>query len=134
VLKDHLTYAIPLIRTIGNLSSGSDHLILPFLEHVNFLPLILFYIQSDSRPVKKESLWMLSNITGGSDEYVRLVLAREDVAPLLVGILKTANYDVRKEAAYSVMNMVTRGKDVFDMFPVVTLLPREYSYFILPSH
>lgn len=62
----NLNYAIPIIRTIGNICSSSlDKGTELLLKERSFLDLMYKCITSSSRIIRKESLWALSGLTAG---------------------------------------------------------------------
>lgn len=118
-----IKYAIPIIRTIGNICSSSlDEGTESLLKENGFLTYILKCIQSPLRIIKKESLWALSGLTAGTMEEA-VTVANSGFIPPLCTILATEAYDIRKEAAYSILNICTRSKDLLKKFPEESLMP-----------
>ncbi|KAG0095324.1 hypothetical protein BGZ93_006042 [Podila epicladia] len=125
-LKDFLdqkALAIPLIRALGNISSGPDGNTLSLIHEPGFLPAMLQFIQSDCRPVKKESLWLMSNITAEHQSTDLIKIIEAGFIPVLSQIATHQNFDIRKEAAYSLINLALHGPDYAKVLPHRELLP-----------
>ncbi|KAF9292089.1 hypothetical protein BGZ68_000076 [Mortierella alpina] len=125
-LKDFLdqkALAIPLVRALGNIASGPDNNTSALIHEPGFLPAMLQFIQSDCRPVKKESLWLMSNITAehAGTDLVKVIEA--GFIPVLSQIATHQNFDIRKEAAYSLINLASHGPDYAKVLPHRELLP-----------
>ncbi|ORZ08580.1 armadillo-type protein [Lobosporangium transversale] len=125
-LKDFLdrkALAIPLIRALGNIASGPDNNTSALIHEPEFLPSMLQLIQSDCRPVKKESLWLMSNITAdhASQDLIKVIEA--GFIPVLSQIVTHQNFDIRKEAAYSLINLASHGPEYAKVLPHQELLP-----------
>ncbi|KAG4088187.1 ARM repeat-containing protein [Neocallimastix lanati (nom. inval.)] len=118
-----LNYAIPIIRTIGNICSSSlDRGTELLLKEDKFFNLMLQCIQSSSRIIRKESLWALSGLTAGTINEVNMVI-NANFIPVLCKIIATDTFDIKKEAAYSILNISTRSKEYLKKFPEEELLP-----------
>ncbi|KAF9941801.1 hypothetical protein BGZ67_003891 [Mortierella alpina] len=125
-LKDFLdqkALAVPLVRALGNIASGPDNNTSALIHEPGFLPAMLQFIQSDCRPVKKESLWLMSNITAehAGTDLVKVIEA--GFIPVLSQIATHHNFDIRKEAAYSLINLASHGPDYAKVLPHRELLP-----------
>ncbi|KAG0072579.1 hypothetical protein BGZ89_004848 [Linnemannia elongata] len=125
-LKDFLdqkALAIPLVRALGNIASGPDNNTSALINEPGFLPAMLQFIQSDCRPVKKESLWLMSNITADHTGKDLIKVIDAGFIPVLSQIATHQNFDIRKEAAYSLINLASHGPDYAKALPHRELLP-----------
>ncbi|CAG8715536.1 2988_t:CDS:10, partial [Dentiscutata erythropus] len=120
---NHGPLALPLIRTFGNIASGPDDNTDILIQQPDFLPAMLEYIQSDCRPVKKESLWVMSNITATRRPEVLIKVFNAGFIPILSSIATHTNFDIRKEAAYSLLNIASHGEEYMRSLPHQDLLP-----------
>ncbi|CAO3661973.1 unnamed protein product [Umbelopsis ramanniana] len=115
--------ALPLIRTLGNIASGPDDYTDILIKEQIFLPGIISFCQSDCRPVKKESLWVLSNITASRRPEVLEKVIQAGAIPILTEIASHTNFDIRKEAAFSLTNIACHGTKYIQALPNNVLLP-----------
>ncbi|KAF9098711.1 hypothetical protein BGX23_005526 [Mortierella sp. AD031] len=125
-LKDFLdqkALAIPLVRALGNIASGPDNNTSALINEPGFLSAMLQFIQSDCRPVKKESLWLMSNITADHTGTDLIKVIEAGFIPVLSQIATHQNFDIRKEAAYSLINLASHGPDYAKALPHRELLP-----------
>lgn len=125
-LKDFLdqkALAIPLVRALGNIASGPDNNTSALINEPGFLSAMLQFIQSDCRPVKKESLWLMSNITADHTGTDLIKVIDAGFIPALSQIASHQNFDIRKEAAYSLINLASHGPDYAKALPHRELLP-----------
>ncbi|KAG0205438.1 hypothetical protein BGX28_002968 [Mortierella sp. GBA30] len=120
---DQKALAVPLVRALGNIASGPDNNTAALIHEPGFLPAMLQFIQSDCRPVKKESLWLMSNITAehAGTDLIKVIDA--GFIPVLSQIATHQNFDIRKEAAYSLINLASHGPDYAKVLPHRELLP-----------
>ncbi|KAG0269486.1 hypothetical protein BGZ95_002061 [Linnemannia exigua] len=125
-LKDFLdqkALAIPLVRALGNIASGPDNNTSALINEPGFLSAMLQFIQSDCRPVKKESLWLMSNITADHTGTDLVKVIEAGFIPVFSQIASHQNFDIRKEAAYSLINLASHGPDYAKALPHRELLP-----------
>ncbi|KAF9114461.1 hypothetical protein BGX27_010772 [Mortierella sp. AM989] len=125
-LKDFLdlkALAIPLIRALGNIASGPDNNTSELINEPGFLSSLLQFIQSDCRPVKKESLWLMSNIAAEQTGADLQTVIDAGFIPVLSQIATHQNFDIRKEAAYSLINLAAHGPEYAKVLPHRELLP-----------
>ncbi|KAF9346861.1 hypothetical protein BGX26_001632, partial [Mortierella sp. AD094] len=125
-LKDFLdlkALAIPLIRALGNIASGPDNNTSELINEPGFLSSMLQLIQSDCRPVKKESLWLMSNIAAEHTGADLQKVIDAGFIPVLSQIATHQNFDIRKEAAYSLINLAAHGPEYAKVLPHRELLP-----------
>ncbi|KAM3588498.1 hypothetical protein VKS41_000942 [Umbelopsis sp. WA50703] len=115
--------ALPLIRTFGNIASGPDEYTDVLLSQDMFLPGLIVLCNSDCRPVKKESLWVLSNITASRRPQVLEKVIQAGAIPVLTEIASHTNFDIRKEAAFSLTNIACHGDKYIQALPNNVLLP-----------
>ncbi|KAI1318258.1 hypothetical protein EDD11_006954 [Mortierella claussenii] len=119
---DQKALAIPLIRALGNIASGPDNNTSELINEPGFLPAMLQFIQSDCRPVKKESLWLMSNITADRTGQDLVKVIDAGFIPVLSQIATHQNFDIRKEAAYSLINLASHGPEYENLLPHRELL------------
>lgn len=128
-----INYAIPIIRTIGNICSSSlDRGTELLLKENKFLNLLLQCIQSTSRIIRKESLWALSGLTAGILIYIyikkgtltflflniigQLFLIKGTIKeidevinanfiPPICEILQKDTFDIKKEVSSFILNL-----------------------------
>ncbi|KAF9975589.1 hypothetical protein BGZ73_000705 [Actinomortierella ambigua] len=125
-LKDFLTLgalAIPLVRALGNIASGPDDNSAELINEDGFLAALHQLIQSECRPVKKESLWLLSNLTADHQAGDVAKIVEAGFIPTLANIVTHQNYDIRKEAAYALVHLAAHGADYVQKLPHRELLP-----------
>ncbi|CAG8677657.1 11355_t:CDS:10 [Funneliformis caledonium] len=122
-LLNHGPLSLPLVRTFGNIASGPDTNTDHLIRQPDFLPSMIQYIQSDCRPVKKESLWVMSNITATRRPEVLVKVFNAGFIPILSNIATHTNFDIRKEAAYSLVNIASHGVEFMKSLPHQELLP-----------
>ncbi|KAF9431898.1 hypothetical protein BGZ76_011559 [Entomortierella beljakovae] len=125
-LKDFIelkALAIPLIRSLGNIASGPDSNTSQLVDEPGFLSSMLKFIQSDCRPVKKESLWLMSNIAADHNGANLRKVIDAGYIPVLSEIATHHNFDIRKEAAYSLINLAAHGPEYAKVLPHRELLP-----------
>ncbi|CAH1767209.1 3158_t:CDS:10, partial [Entrophospora sp. SA101] len=115
--------ALPLIRTFGNIASGPDEHAVNLIQQTDFLPMLLEYIQSNCRSIKKESLWVLSNITAVNQPEIMVKIVNSGFIPILSNIAKNGNFDIRKEAAYCLLNIASHGENFLNLMSHKELLP-----------
>ncbi|GJJ73012.1 hypothetical protein EMPS_05370 [Entomortierella parvispora] len=120
---DKRALAIPLIRALGNIASGPDNNTSTLINEPGFLEAMLQFIQSDCRPVKKESLWLMSNITADHTGLDLIKVIDAGFIPVLSQIATHHNFDIRKEAAHSLVNLASHGPDYAKVLPHRELLP-----------
>ncbi|RHZ71077.1 hypothetical protein Glove_262g24 [Diversispora epigaea] len=121
-LLSHGPLALPLIRTFGNIASSPDNNTIILINQPDFLSSMIEYIQSDCRPVKKESLWVMSNITAARRPEVLTKVINTGFIPILSAIATHNNFDIRKEAAYSLLNIASHGEEYMKSLPHQELL------------
>ncbi|CAB4408972.1 unnamed protein product [Rhizophagus irregularis] len=127
-LLGHGPLALPLIRTLGNIASGPDENTDILIQQSDFLPTMIEFIQSDCRPVKKESLWVMSNITAARRPDVLDKVFNTGFIPILSNIATHSNFDIRKEAAYGLINIASHGAEFMRSLPHQELLPGFLEY------
>ncbi|KAG0221425.1 armadillo-type protein [Mortierella sp. GBAus27b] len=120
---DQGALAIPLIRALGNIASGPDNNTSALIHEPEFLSSMLQFIQSECRPVKKESLWLMSNVTAEREGADLQKVIDAGFIPVLSEIAIHQNFDIRKEAAYSLINLASHGPDYARVLPHREILP-----------
>ena len=96
----------PIIRTCGNIISGSDDatqriLDLGFLSHIN-----LIYNISNTKT--KELCWIISNITAGTVKQIQMVI-EAGLFPPIFFLMKSGKWMIKKECIYIMSNLVSGG-------------------------
>ncbi|CAG8498683.1 181_t:CDS:10 [Paraglomus occultum] len=122
-LLSHGPLALPLIRTLGNVAGGPDENADELIQQEEFLKLMIEYVQSECRAVKKESLWVMSNITAARRSEVLAKVISVGFIPILSTIATHTNFDIRKEAAYGLLNIASHGEEYLQSLPHQDLLP-----------
>ncbi|RKP04830.1 armadillo-type protein, partial [Thamnocephalis sphaerospora] len=121
-LYNDVPLILPLVRALGNISAGPDEYTAQFVAEKGFIDLLAGLLQCESRPVRKETLWLFSNLTAGQDAQVEQ-LVNAGLLEKLCGIFLHDNFDLRKEAVYSLMNIARRGERFFNLLPFDAILP-----------
>ncbi|XP_041350317.1 importin subunit alpha-4-like [Gigantopelta aegis] len=99
----------PLLRTLGNISSGPDEYSMQACENPFLLHALENFLMSSHRHIIKETLWVLSNMTG--EISVCSSVAFGPLLPIIIKHLDDA-YDIKTEAAYLLCNMGCHGTEV----------------------
>jgi hypothetical protein len=103
-------FAVPALRTLGNIVSGNDVQTQAVLDS-NIIPLLVPLLKHPKKNIRKESCWMLSNIAAGTEDQISHLLAFPDVlSQVLVQMSTASEWDVRKEALWVISNIATGGK------------------------
>ncbi|RKP38009.1 armadillo-type protein [Dimargaris cristalligena] len=126
---DQGSAALPLIRTLGNVSAISEATADRVLAFPEILKQLLHWVaESPARTVKKEGLWVLSNLTAGTKTQVNKVLKQDTVA-ILTQIMGHDAFDIRREAAFSLLNIANHGSDYFNSLNLKALVPAFLDFF-----
>ena len=94
--------SIPLIRCLGNLSSGPEL----WIDSIVAVPTLLLALcacvdlESSHRAVLKESVWVLANLLGGSEQQ-RIVVLNSGSLQRIVPALYCDYNDVQREALFA---------------------------------
>lgn len=101
---------VPVLRTVGNIVTGSDEQTQTMLNCALLPPLygIVSRPEAFKKSIVKEACWTLSNITAGTKEQIDAVIAANCVPPL-VHLLSTAELEIRREAAWAISNATSGG-------------------------
>ncbi len=102
---------VPIVRSIGNLSSGPvhwiDHLV-DMARNPNILGMLHALtaqdLQINNMSIIKESLWAIANILGGTPEQ-RSVAYQFDFVLNFASILQCDSFDLQKEAMFALRNI-----------------------------
>jgi hypothetical protein len=65
-----LSIQIPIIRTIGNLTTGTDEQTQQLIN-MGLLPAMLETLHHPKRSIRKEVSWVMSNLTAGTNEQLQ---------------------------------------------------------------
>eukprot|EP00123_Amoebidium_parasiticum_P013580 comp22041_c0_seq1/m.32009 comp22041_c0_seq1/g.32009 ORF comp22041_c0_seq1/g.32009 comp22041_c0_seq1/m.32009 type:complete len:496 (-) comp22041_c0_seq1:197-1684(-) len=102
----------PILRVLGNLLSGDDHVATLALSMPTFLPALTAALQSPHRYVRSEAMWVLANITAGAPEHAQAA-AREGLSQYAVAALDEDPVVV-EQALYVLCNFADHGPDLVD--------------------
>ncbi|XP_047955542.1 importin subunit alpha-9 [Salvia hispanica] len=107
--SNSLELLIPVLRSLGNLVAGdsyvTDNVLVAGSEiTVRVIQVMIKYLSSEHRVLKKESAWALSNVAAGSVEHKKLIHSSGAVS-ILIRLLSTSPFDIRKEVAYVLGNL-----------------------------
>ncbi|ORD94972.1 IMA2 [Enterospora canceri] len=97
----------PLIRTVGNIVSGSDEQTEIVIKSgiIEMLPVIFYNFGSKKiARIRKEICWTLSNISAGTVNQVRHLFDRRFISMLIDAISKYEIF-IRKEAIYALVSI-----------------------------
>ncbi|KAI9595389.1 armadillo-type protein [Syncephalis fuscata] len=120
-LKSEGPLVLPVIRAISNILAGSNECADPFTECPTFFDGLRTCLHS-SRPVRKETLWLLSNLTAGMEKHALQVMDA-NLLDVISKIFAEDDFDIRKEASYTIMNIASRGKEFVNRLPLKQILP-----------
>ncbi|KAI4293013.1 importin subunit alpha-6/7 [Pancytospora philotis] len=98
----------PIIRTLGNIVTGSDAAtgVIVSGGFLSFLPTVFYNYETKKLPrLRKDICWLLSNVTAGTPEQVAYVIDAGFVA-LLIDSINNYELYIRKEASYAVLNIL----------------------------
>ena len=108
-LPESVQVVTPLVRTLGNMCCGPDHLGEEALRSGFLLKILMSLLSSTIHHLRKESLWLLSNLTAGSHQTTVAVLNAGFLA-IVVGMLGEA-FDIQKESAIVLLNIGCKSKE-----------------------
>eukprot|EP00457_Paulinella_chromatophora_P008161 gb/GEZN01008190.1/.p1 GENE.gb/GEZN01008190.1/~~gb/GEZN01008190.1/.p1 ORF type:complete len:283 (-),score=58.27 gb/GEZN01008190.1/:153-1001(-) len=109
LLGHHMTkIQTPVLRTVGNIVTGSDRQTQEMLDK-GVLGMLIPLLVNHKRAIRKEACWTLSNITAGSAEQIQRCIA-ESVLPPLITVLRGDEFNVQKEACWALSNITNNGK------------------------
>lgn len=116
----------PLLRTLGNIMTGTDEqttYLLNFkVSHyslINYLRIIFYGYDSPKKisRIRKEICWMLSNISAGTEEQVNMLI-NENAHLILLDALKHMEMFIKTEACWAMVNLlayVDKNEDHFKL-------------------
>ena len=95
--------SIPLIRSMGNLSSGPEHWIDTLLEEPAIINCLMTCTDQDNtnRAVLKETTWVLTNLLGGTERQ-RCLMLNAGILDKILSVLYCDFFDVQKEAIFAI--------------------------------
>ena len=95
--------SIPLIRTMGNLSSGPEHWIDFLLGEPPIINCLMICTDQDitNRAVLKETTWVLTNLMGGTEHQRRLML-NANILEKILSLFYSDYFDVQREAVFAI--------------------------------
>lgn len=96
-------YALPALRTIGNICAGAEGGATVVLADARTLPSLQRLLLSTNRALKLEALWVVSTVAGGSSAEAGALVAA-NIVPLLVAQL-SGPHEARVEAAHGLLNI-----------------------------
>jgi hypothetical protein len=95
------------LRTLGDLSTGSDIQAQALLSPCVLLPLVKM-VDSCRKQIRKEAVWILSNLCAGPTCQISQVL-EEGVIPKVVALVSAQDLDTCREACWVLNNIVLYG-------------------------
>lgn len=95
--------SIPLIRSMGNLSSGPEHWINSILEEPAMIDCLMKCSDQDTtnRAVLKETTWVLTNLLGGTERQ-RCLLLNAGILDTILALFYCDYFDVQREAIFAI--------------------------------
>ncbi|XP_003739017.1 importin subunit alpha-5 [Galendromus occidentalis] len=99
--------AIPALRTLGNIVTGTDDQTQVVIDHGALLA-FKHLLLHPTLNLRKEVSWALSNITAGRKEQVQAVIDN-GLLSLLIDLLKNGDSRTQKEACWAVCNLTCSG-------------------------
>ncbi|KAI8081290.1 armadillo-type protein [Halteromyces radiatus] len=113
---------LPILRTFGNLAAGPDENTELLIQQQPFLSTLLKLLKSDSRVIKKETLWVMSNITTANRAYIIEQVDTPETIAQLSDMVQTGHFEIRKGAAICLLNIAHHGQKFMDNLNHRTLL------------
>ncbi len=92
MLLDEPRIALPALRVVGNVTTGSDEETQKVME-LNGLATMRQLLFSKNKTLRKESCWAISNIAAGSQDQL-LALLKADILPAIANIIRTDIFEV----------------------------------------
>lgn len=98
----NITIAVPCLRTLGNILTGSDDLAQRAIE-CGVLEEFSKLLDHPKRAVRKEVCWSISNVTAGNPQQIQKCI---DIGLIerLIAHLHQDTMDIKKEAVWAVSN------------------------------
>ena len=115
-----VTAISPIIRTVGNIVSGSDSQTDAILNLgiIDTFPILFYKFHNKKLPrIRKEICWTISNITAGTPEQTRYII-NKNMCPLLIDAISSYEIYIRKEAIYALVNismLTTEDSTILDI-------------------
>jgi importin subunit alpha-1 len=103
--KDHSLF-VPSLRSMGNILTSSDSLIIERCLFHNVLTPLTEIMFSNSSHMIKECCWALSNITAGPSAHIE-ALVESEAFNRIIQLTKSYSIDNRKEAVWVLVNAIT---------------------------
>lgn len=95
------------LRTLGNLSTGSDTQTAILLNPEVLTPLLKL-VDSNRKQIRKEAVWILSNLCTGPTTHITQVV-EEGILPKVVSYVSTQDLEVCREACWVLNNIIRYG-------------------------
>jgi hypothetical protein len=108
MLHDEPRIALPALRVVGNVTTGSDEETQKVIE-CNGLPAMRQLLFSKNKALRKEGCWALSNIAAGSPVQL-LALLSADVLTPIVALIRNDVFEVKREAYWIICNVSSKMK------------------------
>jgi hypothetical protein len=99
---DSITVVIPVLRTIGNIVTGTDQQTNYFIKN-NGLAGLLTLLNHPKKSIRKEVLWTLSNIAAGDRTQIQSIIDA-GIFPQIFQMIKTEVGQVAIEASWILGN------------------------------
>ncbi|KAJ6238065.1 importin alpha [Anaeramoeba flamelloides] len=97
-----------IIKTLGNLTSGSHLQTETVLKHDGLLTLLQNLLKNSSFHLQKEICWIISNITAGTSSHISMVIKAGLIEDILE-VMEFSNYQIRKECCWILSNAIYGG-------------------------
>eukprot|EP00826_Nyctotherus_ovalis_P040256 TRINITY_DN3946_c0_g2_i3.p1 TRINITY_DN3946_c0_g2~~TRINITY_DN3946_c0_g2_i3.p1 ORF type:complete len:374 (+),score=76.83 TRINITY_DN3946_c0_g2_i3:537-1658(+) len=99
---DEERIALPCLRILGNISTGSNEQTQAIID-AGVIEGLKELVEIENESLRKESVWVLSNIAAGSESQVERIIAA-DVIPMGVKLLAEDKFEVKIEALWLILN------------------------------
>ena len=104
----HLSLIIGAIRTVGNMSCGSDGLVLQMIQ-AGVLQQMGALLEHTSNKVQFEAAWAVSNFTASGPNVLSSIL-ESPIIEKLIHLAEVAELDVKKEAIWALANSNSKAE------------------------
>jgi len=94
-----------ILRTIGNIVSGTEQQTSIVIKEKNFLPELFKLAQHKKKVIKKEVFWTISNITAGTPVQFEGIMGNPDYVNIIIHVAKNDIPDVSREAVWALSNL-----------------------------
>lgn len=120
---------VPLMRTIGNLCSAPDAVVLHLISNRAFLEALWARLGTNDNNVLREVCWALNNLSGGPFN-ASAALVQCGFVPPLAALLNGAVMSVRKEVGFVLINMASALRREAPIVEMLCAVPGVVSSFV----